>query len=64
MRISLCNKILRIWIDNGIIKNESLSSCPSPLWNTAKSFAKAIAEMEGSETEKISFASGITKIYE
>ena len=63
MRISLSNKILKLWVDSKIIKNESLSPAPSDLWKTAKKFATAISKMGGSEAERISFASGITKIY-
>lgn len=63
MKISLANTILKLWVDSKIIKNESLSPAPSDLWKTAKRFATAISKMEGSEADKISFASGITKIY-
>lgn len=64
MRISLKNKILKIWVDNGLIKNESLSKNPSGLWNTAVDFADFIAKTDGEESEKLYFANTITKIHE
>lgn len=57
------NKILKIWIDKGIIKNEVLEKNPTPLWETACDFAKSIAKMEGSDAEKLHFANEIKKIY-
>lgn len=64
MRWSMKNKILKIWIDKGLIKNEVLYKEPSRLWRTAEGFAKAIAEMDCEDNEKIRFASDIKKIYE
>ena len=64
MRWSMKNKILKIWIEKGLITNEVLSKKPSNLWWTAENFAKAIAEMDCEDSEKIKFATEITKIYE
>lgn len=62
--MTLKTKILKLWIDKGLIENESLSMNKSQLWKTAEGFAKAIVEMEGEDKEKIHFASEIKKIYE
>lgn len=62
--MTLKTKILKIWIEKGLITDESLSENKSQLWKTAEKLAKAISEMESEDKEKIHFASEITKIYE
>lgn len=56
MRISVKTKIMKLWETNGIIFDNNRK--------TAEKFAKAISEMDATESEKIQFAEGITKIYE
>lgn len=52
--------ILRIWAKKGLIT----ADVKTPLYKTARKFAKAICEMDGEDSEKIHFAESITKIWE
>lgn len=65
MRYSLQNKILKIWIDKNLIKNEALSAEPSKLWQNAVSLSKLIANMQDTDDkEKLHYADSITQILE
>ena len=52
--------ILRIWAKKGLIT----ADVNTPLYKTARKFAKAICEMDGEDAEKRHFAESITKIWE
>lgn len=52
--------ILRIWAKKGLIT----ADVKTPLYKTARKFAKAICEMDGEDSEKRHFAESITKIWE
>ena len=52
--------ILRMWAKKGLIT----ADVKSPLYKTARKFAKAICEMDGDDNDKRHFADTITKIYE
>lgn len=51
-------KILRLWVKKGLV------AVDTPLYETAKKFARAICEMDCDDNEKYHFADTITKIYE
>lgn len=57
-------KIMILWVKKGLVPGEPATKDHSPLYKTALKFAKAISEMDGSDSEKWHFANTITKIFE